>query len=77
MDSLSNNKQAETTQAFNSPSRYLYDLLNIDNSYFEGIYPPELQLNNASASDAEAQFLDLRLSISNDFSSTIYNMRED
>ena len=36
---------------FNSASRYLNDLLNIDNPYFEGmvrLYPPELQLNKAN-----------------------------
>ena len=51
--------------AFNSTSRYLDDLLNIDNIYFEHmvhrIYPAELQLNKASASDTEAAFLDLKL----------------
>ena len=38
--------QAEIIEAFNSTSRYLNDLLNIDNPYFVGmvnqIYPPEL-----------------------------------
>ena len=56
------NKEAEIIQAFNSTSEYLDDLLNIDNPYFEGIvgriYPPELQLNKANASDTEAPFLD-------------------
>ena len=37
MASLSYNKEAEIIQAFNSTSRYLDDLLNIDNSYFEGM----------------------------------------
>ena len=50
-----------------STSRYLDDLLNIDNPYFEGIYPPELQLNKANTSDTEAPFLDLHLSISKGF----------
>ena len=59
-------------------SRYLDDLLNIDNPYFEGMvnqnYPPELQLNKANTSDTEAPFLDLHLSISNGFvSSKIYD----
>ena len=67
---------------FNSTSRYLHDLLNIDNSYFEGmvgrIYPPELQVNKANASDSEAPFLGLHLSISNGFvSSKIYDKRDD
>ena len=60
MASLSYNKKAEIIQTFNSTSRCLNDLLNIDNPYFEGmvgrIYPPELQLNKANASDTEAPF---------------------
>ena len=52
MMSLSDVKQAEIIEAFKSTSRYLDDLLNIDNPYFEGmvnrIYPPELQLNKAN-----------------------------
>ena len=42
------------------------------------IYPSELQLNKANASDTEAAFLDLHLSISNDLVSTkIYDKRDD
>ena len=42
------------------------------------IYPPELQLNKANASDTEAPFLDLHLSISNRFvSSKIYDKHDD
>ena len=82
MTSLSDVKQAEIIEAFKSTSRYLDDLLNIDNPYFEGMvnrfYPPELQLNKANTSDTEAPFLDLHLSISNGFvSSKIYNKRDD
>ena len=74
--------EAEIIEAFKSTSRYLDDLLNIDNFYFEGIvnriYPPELQLNKANTSDTEAPFLDLHLSISNGFvSSKIYDKRDD
>ena len=40
--------QADIVEAFNSTSRYLDDLLNIDNIYFDQmvdhIYPIELQL---------------------------------
>ena len=61
--SLSDNNQADIIEAFNSTSRYLDDLLNIDNPYFEQmvgqIYPTELQLNKANSSDTEAPFLDL------------------
>ena len=35
MLSLSDNNQADIIEAFNSTSRYLDDLLNIDNLYFE------------------------------------------
>ena len=82
MTSLSDVKQAEIIEAFKSTSRYLDDLLNIDNPYFEGmvnrIYQPELQLKKANTSDTEAPFLDLHLSISNGFvSSKIYDKRDD
>ena len=83
MTSLSDVKQAEIIEAFKTTSRYLDDLLNIDNHpYFEGmvnrIYPPELQLNKANTSDMEAPFLDLHLSISNGFvSSKICDKRVD
>ena len=65
MASLSNDKDAGIIQAFNLSSGYLDDPLNNDNPYFEGmvgrIYPPELQLNKANASDTETLFLDLHL----------------
>ena len=61
MTSLSDVKQAAIIEAFKSTSRYLDDIFNIDNPYFEGmasrIYPPELQLNKANTSDTEAPFL--------------------
>ena len=82
MTSLSDVKQADIIEAFKSTSRYLDDLLNIDNPYFEGmvnrIYPPELQFNKTNTSGTEALFLDLHLSISNGFvSSKIYDKRDD
>ena len=49
MKSLSRENQADISEAFSSTSRYLDDLLNIDNIYFDQmmdhIYPTELQLN--------------------------------
>ena len=82
MDSLNHDNQADVIEASNSTSRYLDDLLNIDNPYFEGmvnqIYPPELQLNKANTTDTEAPFWDLHLSIANGFvSSKIYDKRDD
>ena len=74
MKNLSSDNQADVIKAFNLTSRYLDDLLNIDNPYFEGmvnqIYTPELQLNKANTSDTEAPFLDLHLS-------KIYEKRDD
>ena len=79
MTSLSDVNQADIIEVFNSTSRCLNDLLNIDNLYFEGmvnrIYPPELQLNKANT---EVPFLDLNLSIPNGFvSSKIYDKHDD
>ena len=82
MMSLSDDKQADVIDAFKTTSRYFDDILNINNVYFDNmvsqIYPSELQLNKANASDTEAAFLDLHLSISNDIVSTkIYDKRDD
>ena len=52
MLSLSDDNQSEVIEAFNSTSRSLDDLLNMDNIFFESmvnhIYPSELQLNKAN-----------------------------
>ena len=82
MMSLSDDKQADITDAFNTTSRYLDDILNINNVYFDNmvsqIYSSELQLNKADTSDTEATCLDLHLSISNYTVSTkIYDKRDD
>ena len=81
MMSLSADKDAEIIEAFNSTSRYLGDLLNIDNACFDGMvkqmYPLELKLNKAKSSDIEAPFLDLHLTISDGFvSSKILNCND-
>ena len=69
MLSLSDNNQTDIIEAFKSTSRYLDDLLNIDNPYFEQmvgqIYP------------TEAPFLDLNLSMANDIvTPKIYDKRD-
>ena len=60
MKSLTREKRYDMIDAFNSTSRFLDDLLNIDNIHFEHmvhrIYPAELHLNKANASDTEAVF---------------------
>ena len=84
MMSLSDDKQADVigVTVVNTTSRYLDDILNINNVYFANmvsqIYPSELQRNKANISDKEAAFLDLHLSISNDIvSAKIYDKCDD
>ena len=79
---LSDDKQADVIDAFNTTSRCLDDILNVNNVHFDNmvsqIYPSELKLNKANASDTKAAFLDLHLSISNNIVSTkIYDKRDD
>ena len=54
--SLSDNNQTDIIEAFNSTSRYLENLLIIDNPYFGQmvgqIYPTELLFNNSSNTEA-------------------------
>ena len=74
--------QADIISAFNYTSRYLDDILNLDNPFFESmfssIYPKELKLNRANSCDTSAAFLDLDLSIENGIiSSKIYDKRDD
>ena len=68
MMSLSVENQSEIIEAFSSTSRYLDDLLNIDNTYFDGLIsqiytppppPPRTSVNKANSSDTEAAFLHL------------------
>ena len=60
MMSLSEGYQSDVMEPFNSTSRYLDDLLNIDDNVFDNmvnrIYPSELQVNKANMSDTEASF---------------------
>ena len=60
MLSLSADKQADIIDAFNTTLRYLNDILNIHNVYFDimiiQIYPSEPQLNKANTSDTKAPF---------------------
>ena len=55
MMSLSDDKQADIIDAFNTTSRNLDDILNINNVYVDNmvsqVYPSELQLNKANRSD--------------------------
>ena len=85
MMSLSDDKQADVIDTCNTTSRYLDDILNINNVYFDYIIymvrqicPSERQLNKANTSDTEATFLDLHLSVSNNIVYVkIYYKRDD
>ena len=82
MMSLSDDKQAGVIDAFYTTFRYLDDILNINDVYFDNmvsqIYPSELRLNKANTSDTKAAFLDLHLSVSNGIVSTkIYDKHDD
>ena len=73
MMSLIDDKQGDIIDAFNTTSKYLGDILNINHVYFDNmmspIYLSELQLNTANTSD---------MSISNDIvSAKIYDKRDD
>ena len=70
MLSFSEDNQSDVITAFNT-FRYLDDLLNIGNYFFDSmVNPSELQLNKANVSVAEALVLDLHLSISDGFVKT-------
>ena len=60
MLSLSDKNKIDNIEAFNSTSRYLDDLLNIDNPSFEHmvgqIYHAELQLNKEYSAITESPF---------------------
>ena len=68
-DFMSDNNQTGISEAFNSTSKYLDGVLNIDIPYFEQmvcqIYPAELQLNKVNSSGTEAPFLDFDSSLTN------------
>ena len=81
MSSLSGNNQADDIEAFNSTTRYLDDLLNIDNPYFkqmvDQIYPTELGLDKANSFDTEALFFLFGLVNTNGkVSSNMYDKRD-
>ena len=57
---LPEDNQSDVTETFNSISRYLDGLLNIDNNFFDSMvnhtYLSEFQLDKANVSDTEASF---------------------
>ena len=81
MMSVSDDKQANIIDAFNTTYRYLDDILNINDIYFDNmvsqIYPSELKLK-ANTSYTVVACLGVYLSISYDIVSTkMYDKRGD
>ena len=80
MLSLSEDTQSKIIESLNSTLRYLDDLLNTYNNFFDRmvnhIYPSELQLNKVNVSDTEASLLDLHLFISDGFVKTKFMINE-
>ena len=60
---LSPDSQLNVIEAFNNTSRYLDDILNMNNDFFDRmvheIYPKELTLTKSSLEPTHATFLDL------------------
>ena len=78
---LSDDKQADIIDALNTTPRYLDDILNIDNNYFDNMVRKYIiqsfNLVNFNTSDTEASFWDLHLFISNNIVSTSINHKRD
>ena len=75
-------KKYDVLMGFSRTSRYLDDILTIDNPWFDSykdeIYPKELTLNKASKSDTETPFLDLNIKIKDgSIETSVYDKRED
>ena len=82
MISLSDDKQTNIIDAFNTTSRYLNDILDINNDYFDKlvsqILPSKLQFNKANTSDTKDAYFNLHFSISYDIvSPKIYEQRDE
>ena len=73
---------AHSVFMFDDTSRYLHDILTIDNREFEkhipDQYPTELQLTKANTLDKETSFLELNIKvIGSGVHTSIYNKRND
>jgi hypothetical protein len=84
MISLSENTQQDLILAFKNTSRYLDDIFNLDNSYFDQMvsniypFPTELQLNKTNSWNLTTSFLDLHITIKNNsIHMKIYDKRDD
>ena len=79
---LSPDSQLDVIEAFNNTSRYLDDILNMNNDFFDRmvheIYPKELTLTKSSSETTHATFLDLDIHLLEGKCVTkIYDKRDD
>ncbi|KAK3090026.1 hypothetical protein FSP39_008627 [Pinctada imbricata] len=82
IQNLQKQRKHDDVKCFISTSRYLDDILTIDNPAFEKykdvIYPQELTLNKANFTDTETPFLDLNIKIVNgEIHTSVYDKRDD
>ena len=82
MSNLQKSKRFDLIDKFNDTSRYLDDIFTIDNPEFAehipDIYPRELQLNKANASDKGTSFLDLNIKVvGSNIHTSVYDKRDD
>jgi hypothetical protein len=83
LQNLVKDKKIHQARAFNFKYRYIDDVLSINNSRFAEflplIYPPELEIKEITATVSSASFLGLYLEFddSDQFSTKIYDKRDD
>ncbi|KAK3089429.1 hypothetical protein FSP39_003538 [Pinctada imbricata] len=82
IQNLQKQRKHDDVKCFTGTSRYLDDILTIDNPVFEKykdvIYPQELTLNKANFTDTETPFLDLNIKIVNgEIHTSVYDKRDD
>ena len=83
LQKLVKDKKIHEARAFNFTYKYIDDVLSINNSRFAEfvslIYPPELEVKETTDAASSASFLDLYLEFddSGQFSSNIYDKRDD
>ena len=84
MVSFSDDKQADTIEAFNTTSRYLDGILDIKDIHFDGmvrkIYPAELQHNKANTCTYDTEAIVFRLAFVHTYdivSTKSYDKRDD
>ena len=82
IQNLQKQRKNDDLKCFIGTSRYLDDILTIDNPVFEKykdeIYPQELTLNKANVTNTETPFLDLNIKIINgEIHTSVYDKRDD